>query len=121
VPLRGKLSNPIRFLLETKIELSISESKNKYGHCAEQTERLLRQKVSGKELKVGDQVMLYNPAVKLGRSPKLHCPWEIQPYDILEKMSDVDYKIRKRNGKAKIVHFNRLKKFVPSNQGSKVV
>ena len=117
MPLRGKLSNPIRFLLETKIELSISESKNKYGHCAEQTERLLRQKVSGKELKVGDQVMLYNPAVKLGRSPKLHCPWEIQPYDILEKMSDVDYKIRKRNGKAKIVHFNRLTKFVPSNQG----
>ena len=77
--------------------------------------------VSGKELKVVDQVMLYNPAVKLGRSPKLHCPWERQPYDILEKMSDVDYKIRKRNGKAKIVHFNRLKKFVPSNQGSKVV
>ena len=73
--------------------------------------------VSGKELKVGDHVMLHNPAVKLGRSPKLHCPWERQPYDILEKMSDVDYKIRKRNGKANIVHFNRLKKFVPSNQG----
>jgi hypothetical protein len=74
-------------------------------------------KVSGKKLKVGDQVMLYNPAVKRGRSPKLHCPWEIQPYDILEKMSDVDYKFRKRNEKAKIVHFNRLTKFVPSNQG----
>lgn len=31
-------------------------------------------------------------------------------------MSDVDYKIRKRNGKAKIVHFNKLEKFVLSNQ-----
>lgn len=32
-------------------------------------------------------------------------------------MSDVDYKIRKRNSKPKIVHFNRLKEFVRNEFG----
>ncbi|CAG2256273.1 unnamed protein product [Mytilus edulis] len=64
--------------------------------------------------------MLYNPAVKPGRTHKLHCPWEKEPYVVLEKVSDVDYKIKKQNAKSKIVHFNRLKKFVASEPESEV-
>lgn len=37
---------------------------------------------------------------------------EKEPYTVIQKISEVDYKIRKGNAKPKIVHFNRLKKFV---------
>ena len=70
-------------------------------------------KISGKEINVGDRVMLYNPAVKPGRTEKLHCPWEKEPYDEpLAKISNVDYHIRKRDAKPKVVHFYVLKKCV---------
>jgi hypothetical protein len=54
----------------------------------------------------------YEPAVKVGQSPKLHCPWGQEPFEVIQKVSEVDYKIRKGRLKPKIVHFNRLKVFV---------
>jgi hypothetical protein len=33
-------------------------------------------KVSGKQIDVGNKVMLFNPSVKPGLSQKLHCPWK---------------------------------------------
>jgi hypothetical protein len=56
--------------------------------------------------------MLYNPSVKIGQSPKLHCPWEKDPYTVLQKISDIDYKIQRGRSKSKIVHFNRLKLYI---------
>ena len=32
-------------------------------------------KVSGKAIHVGDKVLLYEPALRVGESSKLHCPW----------------------------------------------
>lgn len=61
---------------------------------------------------MGDRVMLYNPSVKIGLSPKLHCPWEKDTYTVLQKISDIDYKIQRGRSKSKIVHFNRLKLYV---------
>lgn len=61
---------------------------------------------------MGDRVMLYNPSVKIGQSPKLHCPWENDPYTVLHRLSDIDYKIQRGRSKSKIVHFNKLKLYV---------
>jgi hypothetical protein len=67
-------------------------------------------KVNFTSNKVGDRVWLYNPANKPGLSPKLISKWK-GPYMIVQKYSDVSYKISfgKQTG-VKVVHYNRLKK-----------
>ena len=61
--------------------------------------------------KVGDQVLLFMPAVKKGRNKKLSSRWT-GPYRIVEVLSDVVFRIRLNNQvKDKIVHHNRLKPF----------
>ena len=61
--------------------------------------------------KVGDQVLLFMPAVKRGRNKKLSSRWT-GPYRIVEVLSDVVFRIRLNNQvKDKIVHHNRLKPF----------
>jgi len=57
---------------------------------------------------VGDHVWLHNPLRKRGLSPKLQSPWE-GPYEILQVMSDVTYKIRRGSQKrSRVVHADRL-------------
>ncbi|XP_070001372.1 uncharacterized protein [Penaeus vannamei] len=57
---------------------------------------------------VGDHVWLHNPLRKRGLSPKLQSPWE-GPYEILQVMSDVTYKIRRGPQKrSRVVHADRL-------------
>ncbi|XP_038058673.1 uncharacterized protein LOC119729953 [Patiria miniata] len=54
---------------------------------------------------------LFNPAKKKGVSPKLMCRWE-GPYLILDKLSDVTYRIQGKSGeKMKVVHSDRLKPY----------
>ena len=61
--------------------------------------------------KVGDQVLLFMPAIKKGRSKKLSSRWT-GPYRIVEVLSDVVFRIRLNNQvKDKVVHHNRLKPF----------
>lgn len=58
--------------------------------------------------KAGDRVWLYNPKRQKGKSPKLMSPWE-GPYEVLEKVTDVTFRIRKGNaGRKKIIHSDRL-------------
>lgn len=59
----------------------------------------------------GDQVWLHNPRRRKGHSPKLQSAWE-GPYDIVEKISEVTFRIRRgRRGKSKVVHADRLWKY----------
>jgi hypothetical protein len=51
------------------------------------------QKVSGREYKVGDIVMLYTPAVKKARSRKLSRSWT-GPYTIVKVISDVVFRLQ---------------------------
>ncbi len=68
-------------------------------------------KIAGKGIAEGDEVWLHSPAVNVGQTSKLNCPWK-GPYVVLKKMSDVTYRIRKKGGrKDQVVHFNRLKPF----------
>jgi RNase H-like domain found in reverse transcriptase/Reverse transcriptase (RNA-dependent DNA polymerase)/Integrase zinc binding domain/Integrase core domain/gag-polyprotein putative aspartyl protease len=56
----------------------------------------------------GDYVWLYNPARKIGRSPKLQRNWE-GPYRVITRLNDVVYRIQRSvRSKAKIVHLDRL-------------
>ncbi|RNA38462.1 Retrovirus-related Pol poly from transposon [Brachionus plicatilis] len=59
---------------------------------------------------VGDRVWLLNDAKKKGVSKKLSRRWT-GPYTVIEKMSDINYRIPPDSkGKKKLVHVNRLKK-----------
>lgn len=56
----------------------------------------------------GDQVWLYNPRKKKGRSVKLMRPWE-GLYAVVKRLNDLVYRIQRgRNGKLKAVHRNHL-------------
>ncbi|KAG7175851.1 hypothetical protein Hamer_G009876 [Homarus americanus] len=56
----------------------------------------------------GDKVWLYNPQRKKGQSPKLQSLWE-GPYTVVERLSDVTYRIRgRRKAQPKVVHVNHL-------------
>ena len=62
-------------------------------------------------LEVGDFVWLNNPSKKIGLSPKLMTFWEEVPYEIIEKISEVTYRVRNLgNKKERIVHSDRLKR-----------
>ena len=72
-----------------------------------------------------DIVYLFNPSIKPGLSKKFKNPWT-GPYKVVEKLSDLNYRIQNLLGKEFVVHVNRLKKaFNPdvwkSNQGKKYV
>ena len=62
-----------------------------------------------KNYNLGDAVYLYNPSRKKGVSPKLQSFWE-GPYLIIEKLSDLVYKIQSApSAKTRIIHHDRLK------------
>ncbi|KAJ8973583.1 hypothetical protein NQ317_011837 [Molorchus minor] len=56
----------------------------------------------------GDEVWLYNPARKKGRSPKLQKTWE-GPYTVIKRINDLVYRIQRGpRAKMKVVHLDRL-------------
>src|SRR5215469_6719197 len=85
-----------------KIKLSSDRTKARYD---------LRPNSAG--FKDGDQVWLYNPQRRRGRSPKLQAHWE-GPYRVIKRINDVVYRIQK-SSKAKIVHLDRLMKYYGNN------
>jgi len=63
-----------------------------------------------KTFKIGDKILLQDETLRQGRSKKLDAQWT-GPYRIVEKISDVNYKIQMKR-KTICVHANRLKSFV---------
>lgn len=57
---------------------------------------------------IGDFVYLHDPTSKRGPRRKFAKTWK-GPFEIIEVISDFNYKIRLKNGEQLIVHFNRLK------------
>lgn len=69
-------------------------------------------KAGGKSFQVGDQVMLYNPAIKLGESKKFSPPYN-GPYIITEQHGETNFTIvpvSSNKLREQTVHQNRLKK-----------
>ena len=59
-----------------------------------------------RQLEVGDKVLCRIP----GMIDKLEESWH-GPYEVIEKTSRVDYKVKVGKGKAKVLHVNNLKKY----------
>ena len=74
-------------------------------------------KTKARKFVPGDDVLLHCPDPPEGTSKKLYIPWR-GIYTIVEKTSDVIYKIKKKGGKAKSVHINRLKYYDPETSES---
>ena len=70
-------------------------------------------KARGKCFEVGDRVLLFNPAVKMGQNRKF-APCYMGPYTITEQLAPTTYRISpdNENDKVQIVHQNRLKRFL---------
>jgi len=66
-------------------------------------------KAKERKFEVHDKVYLFCPARKPGRCHKFRSFWQ-GPFIVVQKLSDLNYKIVNRNGKEFVVHINRLKK-----------
>lgn len=65
------------------------------------------------EYKIGEEVLLYTPYRKVGKSEKLLHRWG-GPYKVTKKLNDVNYEIEMRKGNKvwyDTVHVNRMKSF----------
>ena len=63
------------------------------------------------------QCILHFPDPPRGTSKKLYTPWR-GIYTIIERTSDVVYKLRKKGGRVKTAHINRIKYYDPENSDS---
>jgi len=59
-------------------------------------------------MRIGQIVYLHNPARKPGISHKFTPVWQ-GPYQIQERVGELDYKIVDQQGKESVVHANRMK------------
>ncbi|EFA11765.1 hypothetical protein TcasGA2_TC005196 [Tribolium castaneum] len=65
------------------------------------------------DFSVGEQVKMFVPRRKIGKSPKLMCRW-FGPYTVVKKVSDVNYELElgtKKKPKREIVHVSRILKY----------
>ena len=78
----------------------------------QKTEEKYNEKSAGEVFSIGDYVLLYNPAVKLGDSKKFS-PCYQGPFIIDRKIGEVNYHIKSTDGtlKEQTVHQNRLKRY----------
>lgn len=69
-------------------------------------------KKRGADIRAGDDVFLFNPALKPDEAAKFHISWR-GPVQVLGKVSEILFKIEDpaNKCKTKIVHFNNLRKF----------
>lgn len=69
------------------------------------------------EYKMGDQVFIYQHQCDEHKSEKLSLPWS-GPYHVLEKMSDVTYKVVGYENKdwERIVHISNMKPYINADE-----
>jgi hypothetical protein len=66
-------------------------------------------KAKERKFEVDDKVYLFCPARKPGRCHKFRSFWQ-GPFIVVQKLSDLKYKIVNKKGKAFVVYINSLKK-----------
>ena len=103
---RVRLLNHARELISSNSEEAKAASKKAYNI-----------KTKAWKFKPGDSVLLHYPDPPRGTSRKLYSPWQ-GIYTIVEKTNDLIYKLRKKGGRMKIAHINRIKYHDPENSQS---
>lgn len=98
------------FNMKQRLEGAYARVRENLGTAHRVQSESYNRRTHGEPYKENDLVWLHNPAIPQGESIKLHHPWT-EPYKVLKKISDVDYRIKEVYGKkpAVVVHFNRLK------------
>ncbi|XP_019853364.1 PREDICTED: uncharacterized protein LOC109582819 [Amphimedon queenslandica] len=88
--------------------------RNTLGEVQLRHQVLYDRRIHGQPFNPGDRVWLYSTVIPKDGHRKLHYPWT-GPYLILERLSDVNYKIQSVSNPPRIVivHFDRLKLCVP--------
>ena len=87
------------------------------GDVQQRQKALYDRYIHGEPFQEGDMVWLYSTVVPTQSHRKLHHPWT-GPYKIIAKLSDINYKIAPTHNSSStsIVHFNRLKRYVPGTR-----
>ena len=67
-----------------------------------------------RQFKVKDKVLLYIPSPPKGNNSKFYTPWR-GIYTITQKTSKLTYIVRKKGGRNRTAHINRLKFYDPKN------
>ena len=67
-----------------------------------------------RQFKVNDKVLLYIPSPPVGNNSKFYTPWR-GIYIITQKTSRLTYIVRKKGGRNRTAHINRLKFYDPKN------
>jgi len=93
-------SSPLKAYKEVSLNNRKAHQKNKAYYD---------KKAKEKKFEVHDKVYLFFPARKPVRCHKFRSFWQ-GPFIAVQKLSDLNYKTVKRNGKEFVVHINRLKK-----------
>ena len=103
---RVRLLNRARELISSNSEEAKAASKRAYDI-----------KTKEQQYKPGDSVLLYYPDPSKGASRKPYSPWR-GVYTIIEKDNHLIYKLKKKGGRMKIAHINRIKYYDPENSQS---
>ena len=67
-----------------------------------------------RQFKIKDKVLLYIPSPPVGQNKKFYTPWR-GIYEVIEKTSKLTYIVRKKGGRKRGAHINRLKFYDPQN------
>lgn len=95
----------LRHNLQTAFQLA----KRNLEQTKEQRKERYDRTAQNKTFDVGEEVQLLNETARQGRSKKFGPQW-LGPYHVLEKIGDVNYKI-KMGRTTKVVHGNKLKSY----------
>ena len=92
-----------------KLELAFRIVRKQLIKAREYQKKYYDKKAKLQRFRIGDKVYLHNTANKIGISPKLtKLNWK-GPYRVLEKKSDLTYRIRQSTLREEVVNVNRLK------------
>jgi len=84
--------------LKASLRLAYKSVRQANRKAHQNNKRLYDRRAKLRSFEAGDQVYLYNPAVKPGTSKKFHFPWS-GPFEITAKISDLNYEILDHSNK----------------------
>ena len=99
--------------LRERIEETCKLAKEELAKVQSRNQRYYNRKAKSKNIKVGDKVLLLLPT----DHNKLLLHWK-GPFEVIEMIGDVDYKIKFPTGRVKTFHANMLKRYFERQLGS---